>query len=103
MKRSVGYLITVAVFGSLAWSNASTIANWRFEEGTAGVQHSGNHDGFYLDSSGNGNHLSAWADSMNPTATSDVPFAGQGGATNTLALDFEGWNSVSNNIGTWEW
>jgi len=99
MKRSVGYLITAAVFGSMGLASAATIANWRFEEGASTT----NHNDSYLDTSGNENHLSAWANNMNPFDASDLPFASQGGVTNTSALEFSGWNSVSNNIGTWEW
>ena len=98
MKRTAGYLITAAVFGSMAMAHAATIADWRFEEGTPGVQHAGDHDNFYADTSGNGNHLSAWEATGNPTATSDLPFVSQGGVTNVVALDFD---SASNqNLGS---
>ncbi len=78
---------------------ANTIANWRFEEGTAGVEWSGDHDNHYLDSSGNGNHLSAKMNSQNPMSTSTLPFTSQGGTTNTLALDFS--QGDEDHIGTW--
>ena len=96
MKRSVGYLITAVVFGSMAMANAATIADWRFEEGASTT----NHNNSYLDTSGNGNHLSAWTNTQNPVVAAEVPFTSQGGVTNTVALDFDGWLNTDN-IGTW--
>jgi len=57
----------------------------------------GVYDNFYVDGSGNGNHLSAETLTQNPIATSDVPF-GTGG--NTLAADFEKTPNAEQ-IGTW--
>jgi len=52
----------------------SPVAYWRFEEGTNGV-HQSNNDDYYVDSSGNGNHMSTDITPVLSTATSDVPFA----------------------------
>jgi len=91
MKRTIALLTLLGLVGT---ASASTIAYWRFEEGTAGVRNAGSWDEFYQDSSGNGNHLSAWpiepAPGVNPTATATVPYATvpQTGSANNLALDF---------------
>jgi len=76
----------------------SPVAYWRFEEGTNGV-HQGNNDDYYVDSSGNGNHMATDITPALSTATDVVPFAivPQTGATNTMARVFSG--SVQN-VGT---
>lgn len=85
-----------------AWSAAylldlssHTIAHWRFEEGTNGVTHAGDQDNFYVDSSGNGNHMSSWWSGSRPTATSLTPYSTvpQIGSRNNLAMDFSGGNT----------
>ena len=95
MKRTIVLLTLLGLVGA---ASAGTIAHWRFEEGTPGIQHTGDYDDFYADTSGNGNHLSAWQASGNPTATADLPFTSQGGTTNEVALDFD--SASSQNIGT---
>ena len=95
MKRAIALLTLLGLVGT---ASASTIAHWRFEEGTPGVQHTGDHDNFYADISGNTNHLSAWDAAGNPTATSDLPFTSQGGTANAVALDFD--PASSQNLGT---
>ena len=52
----------------------SPVAYWRFEEGTNGV-HQANADDYYVDSSGNGNHMATDITPILSTASSDVPFA----------------------------
>ena len=70
--------------------NAETIAYWRFEEGSSGVQHTGTNDDFYVDSTANSNAMSNIPTENAPTATSTVPFSTvpATGEPNTLALDF---------------
>ena len=54
-----------------------------------GVAHAGDQDNWYSDVSGNGNHMSSWADGARPASTTNIPFATiQGIGPNTLALDF---------------
>lgn len=91
MKIAMGCLAGLILAGA-APVGAKTIACWRFEEGTAGKEHAGDRDGFYKDSSGNGNHLSSWATATRPAATKDVPFpkVPKTGKKNALALDFDG-------------
>jgi len=96
-KQMIANVAVLLCAGSMV-AGAATIANWRFEEGTPGVQHPGDHDGFYEDSSLNGNHLSAWDAAGNPMATDDLPWDDQGGATNAAAVRFAG---SPGNIGTW--
>ena len=88
MKKIIILLITIMFFS--AWINADTIAYWRFEQGTNGTRHTGDHDNWYLDSSGNTNHLSAEANADNPYATNNLPFAviPLTGETNLLATSF---------------
>jgi len=92
MKSTMGCLIGLILFGSLGLAGAKTIAYWRFEEGTSGTEHAGDQDGFYKDSSGNGNHLSSWTGQARPAATDEIPFSKVPltGKKNTLALDFDG-------------
>ncbi|RLD11501.1 MAG: hypothetical protein DRI44_03335, partial [Chlamydiae bacterium] len=84
----------IAIFALIFFTNqeisAKTIAYWRFENGTAGVQHTGTNDDFYVDSSGNSNAMSNIPTEDAPTATDDIPFATVPvtGEPNTLALDF---------------
>jgi len=80
----------LALLGLAGSAHAATVAQWSFEEGTPGVQHTEINDGFYEDTSGNNYHLSASAADENPTATGDLPFADQSGTTNLVALDFDG-------------
>jgi len=89
MKRITTLAVLLGLVGS---ATASTIANWRFEEGVNGVEHAGDWDNFYQDSSGNGNHMSSWHDGVRPAGTSDRPFTTvpQTGAANNLALGFDG-------------
>ena len=70
--------------------NATTIAYWRFEEGENGVQHAGDQDDWYKDSSGFTNDMSSWSASSRPTPTNSLPFSvvPQTLATNLLAMDF---------------
>ena len=77
------------------------VAYWRFEEGTNGV-HQGNLDGYYKDSSGNGNHMSTEINETRSTANNDVPFAfvPQTLQTNLMAREFVGTVEKVNNIGT---
>ncbi|MEN8255761.1 MAG: LamG domain-containing protein [Verrucomicrobiota bacterium] len=92
MENKMGCLAGLVLFSSIGLANAKTIAYWRFEEGAKGAEHVGDQDGFYQDSSGNGNHLSSWTGQTRPMATDDLPFAKvpQTGKKNTLALDFDG-------------
>jgi len=79
------------------WSDAKlldfsshTIAYWRFEDGVNGQKHNGDQDDWYIDISGNGNHLSSWHAGARPTATDSVPFSDvpQFKTENKFALDF---------------
>jgi len=67
----------------------SPVAYWRFEEGTNGV-HQGNNDDYYVDSSGNGNHMATDITPVLSAATTNVPFANvpQTDATNTMSRTF---------------
>ena len=67
--------------------NAATLAYWRFEEGPNDSTHVDNLDGYYVDSSGNGNNLSSW---YFPAPVPNVPIATipLSGVTNKIALDF---------------
>ncbi|MBN2474904.1 MAG: PEP-CTERM sorting domain-containing protein [Pirellulales bacterium] len=69
---------------------AATIAYWQFEEGPVDTQTAVYQGDWFLDSSGNGNHMWTWADTTAPTYRSDVPFATvpQTGAANDLSLQF---------------
>ena len=73
-----------------ASAQATTIAYWRFEEGQNGVQHDGDQDDWYKDSSGFTNDMSSWWEPSRPTPTNSLPFSTvpQSGAPNTLAMDF---------------
>jgi len=68
-------------------ANAATVAYWRLEEGVNGTTHDTDLDGYYTDSSGNGNDMSSW---YRPAGITDVPFANvpQSGANNKAALRF---------------
>jgi hypothetical protein len=74
------------------------VAYWRFEEGTNGV-HQGNADDYYVDSSGNGNHMATDITPVLSTATTNVPSAivPQTGAADTMARTF---NTSIQNVGT---
>ena len=69
---------------------AATIAYWRFEEGPVDTQTAVYQSDWFLDWSGNGNHMWTWADSTSPTYRADVPFdpVGQTGAANGLSFEF---------------
>ena len=70
--------------------HTGTIAHWRFEEGTDGVEHAGDQDNFYKDVSGYGNHLSSWWWGARPEATKDCPVSrAVTGVDNSLALAFD--------------
>ncbi len=77
-------------------TSADTIAYWRFENGTSGGKHLGDQDDWYLDSTGNSNNLSSWAEASRPTYTDKVPFGEVpvSGITNLLALDFVPWQDL---------
>ena len=79
--------------------SADTIAFWRFENGVNGQKHGAEFDNFYVDSSGNGNHLSSSNSAWRPTAINDLPYAYtlQNDLENTMALDF----IPNNGIGTY--
>jgi len=88
-------LLTIIAFLTLIFlsnnkTSASTIAYWRFENGISGQKHLGDRDDWYIDSSGNSNHMSSWAMASRPTYTDDIPFGEVpvSGVTNLLALDF---------------
>ncbi|RLD09654.1 MAG: hypothetical protein DRI44_07960 [Chlamydiae bacterium] len=70
--------------------NAKTIGYWRFEEGENGIQHAGDKDDWYKDSSGFTNDMSSWWEPSRPTPTNSLPFSvvPQTGVTNLLAMDF---------------
>ncbi len=102
MKRTIVALVLLGLVGS---ASASTIAHWRFENGTAGTEHAVDQDDWYTDSSGNGNHLSSWWDESRPAATAVRPFTTvpQTGAANNLALDFDngtGGTEGADDLGT---
>ena len=85
----------------LAASGGDTVtpvAYWRFEEGTNGV-HQENNDNYYVDSSGNGNHMATDITPVLSVASTDVPFANvpQTGAENTMSRAF---GSAEQNVGT---
>jgi len=99
MKKSI--LLLTSILLSSVWLNAGTVAYWRFEEGTAGEQHLGVDDGYYVDSA-NGNNMSVWSSdglsiTNNPVASSDVAesYVPITDATNLLSLSF---NSNSNTV-----
>ena len=73
-------------------------AYWRFEEGTNGV-HQGNLDDYYVDSSGNGNHMATDINPVLSTASSDVPFSivPQTGEADTMSRSFD---TTIQNVGT---
>ena len=80
-------VLTIIFFTLCLNVNANTVAYWRFEEGTNGSSHFADLDGYYKDSSGNGNDMGSWYRSAPVT---DVPFAKvpQTGMTNAAALRF---------------
>jgi len=94
-------LVLAGSAGLVNAANENTLAHWRFEEGVNGVIHAADWDDFYLDSSGNTNHLSSWplpSPNINrPTATNQVPYSvvPQTGEANTLALAFLGKQDLS--------
>jgi len=80
----------------------SPVAYWRFEEGTNGI-HQANNDGYYKDSSGNGNDLSTEVTETRSTANTDVPFSvvPQTGKSDTMARQFSGPPEIPDcNVGT---
>ena len=89
--KKLTLLLIIIIFTS-AWLNAETIAYWRFEQGINGTKHTGAYDGWYLDSSGKTNDLSAEVDYENPYSTNDVPFniVPLTEETNLLATSFDG-------------
>ncbi|MCK5852395.1 hypothetical protein KAH27_05120 [bacterium] len=85
MKKIIILSLTVIMLCLSA--NAATLAYWRFEEGSNGSTHTNNLDGYYVDSSGNGNDLSSW---YYPAPVPHVPIATipLSGVTNEIALNF---------------
>ncbi len=81
---------SILIFSVTQKTSAETIAYWRFENGEAGVQHTGTNDDFYVDSTANSNAMSNIPTEDAPTATDDIPFSTvpATGEPNTLALDF---------------
>jgi len=71
-------------------ASAGTIAYWRFEEGPVDTQTAVYQGDWFLDSSGNENHMWTWAFDTVPTYRADVPFGTvpQTGAANGLSLEF---------------
>ena len=78
---------TLAVIMLCLSVNAATVAYWRLEEGTNGSTHATDLDNYFVDSSGNGNHMSRW---WFPAPIGEVPTATipQSGTTNKVALNF---------------
>ena len=79
--------------------DVTPVAYWRFEEGTNGI-HQNNNDDYYVDSSGNSNHMSTT--DITPVlsvASTDVPFANvpQTGAADTMSRTF---SKAMQNVGT---
>ena len=85
MKKII--TLSLAVIMLCLSVNAATLAYWRFEEGPNGSAHTNNLDGYYVDSSGNGNNLSSW---YYPAPVPHVPIATipLSGETNKIALNF---------------
>ncbi|MCK5852396.1 hypothetical protein KAH27_05125 [bacterium] len=85
MKKII--TLSLAVIILCLSANAETLAYWRFEEGSNGSTHTNNLDGYYVDSSGNGNDLSSW---YYPAPVPHVPIATipLSGVTNEIALNF---------------
>jgi hypothetical protein len=91
MKNNLKLLLLITLIFSVTQKiSAETIAYWRFENGTAGSQHTGTNDDFYIDSTANSNAMSNIPTEDAPTATDTVPFSTvpATGEPNTLALDF---------------
>ena len=102
MNVKAGCLIAYILLGIAGLAQAKTIAYWRFEEGSKGLTHAADQDGWYKDISGNENHLSSWVSQARPKATDDVPFAKvpQTNKKNKLALDFDGAAGSGDHLGT---
>ena len=85
MKKII--ISTLAVVMLCLSVNAATVAYWRLEEGPDGSTHSNNLDGYYVDSSGNGNDMSSW---YFPAPVGAVPAAiiPQSELENKIALNF---------------
>ena len=85
MKKLI--ISTLAVVMLCLSVNAATLAYWRLEQGPNGSTHGTELDGYYTDSSGNGNDMSSW---YYPAPVSAVPVATipQSGLTNKIALNF---------------
>lgn len=95
------FTLTAAMLLLASSASAATVAQWRFEDGTAGtdVPHAGAggvFDGVITDVSGNGNNLSAWAQggSAGYGYRADVPYTVTplNGAPNTLSVKNTGGN-----------
>ncbi len=85
MKKLI--ISAFAVFMLCLSVNAATVAYWRLEEGPNGSTHTTDMDGYFTDTSGNGNNMSTW---YRPAGISDVPFATvpQTSVTNEAAFNF---------------
>jgi hypothetical protein len=83
-------LLAISYIVTLYSASASTVAQWRFEEGPAGSSVAYPQIDAVWDSSGNGNHLRTWADYTTPTYTTDTPFhvVPATGDVNDYALSF---------------
>ena len=81
-----GGILTVGAPGG----PSGAVAYWRFEEGPVDTQTTVYQGDWFLDSSGNGNHMWTWADFTAPTYRADVSFdpVPQTGAPNGLSLEF---------------
>ena len=100
MRRIIGALLLGCISFSGIHADASTVAYWRFEDGTADtdVDHiavtSNTYSADVLDVSGNGNHLSAWITGSyaGHAYRSDVPAAtvAQTGEANNLSIQNTG-------------
>lgn len=92
MKRIV---VLLALIGLGLSASASEIAYWRLDEGTATSFGSDGND-FYMDQSGNGNHLATWWTGSTPDGSSDRPFTTvpQTGAPNNGSLHFVGGDDL---------
>ena len=101
VTNRIGKALIVVIAGLLGQNVAlsAPLAHWRFDEGPADAQisHGGVADGVFhqgaLDSSGNGNDLSVWAENWAGFAyRSDVPFSTvpQTGAANNYSVQNTG-------------
>jgi len=80
------------------------VAYWRFEEGTSGMAHNGDNDGWYEDLSENGSDMSTLTPASRPVATNNTPFPffPRSSLVNNLALCFNGVDDYLSTTGS-EW